>query len=577
MNLGSPLGLLALVAVPLLVGLYFLRRRQPPRVVSALFLWSSPDQKAEAGPKLQRFSREASLALECAAALAAAAFLADLRCGGRGAELHTVVVLDGSLSMSARAGSGRTAAEEALALTRNLADEDGGRVTVVESGLRPRILEGPAAEPSRLASLAFQPRGPAHDFAPALSLARELAGPRARLRLITDKPLESAPEGVEVHAVGTPLPNDAFVAAARADRQGKALVALRVAHFGPSRAEIPVQLRAADGTVVASAKASLGPGEEQALRFEVVHSGVLTAMLPEDALVADGQVRLLPQPVRPLAVRVELPEGPAAEDVKRFLKVDEAASLAEPADLVFAGPESASSAPWTIALGAKGETRSLVGPFFADRRHPLLDSVPLEGLVWAAGDSVPGTPLLTAGEAILVSEDPGPVIHLNVDLGRSNLGRLAAWPVMLSNLLALRRQALPGFARHGVALDEDLSANVSAGARWALAGPGGELPLRGVGTLRLPAPGVPGSYRLLADGKAQDELEVLSIDRRESDLSDRASGTVASALPVGRIAADRERSVLPLLLLALLLCLDWVVTARRAGVAGPAKVRGSKP
>ncbi|MFN7135903.1 MAG: BatA domain-containing protein, partial [Myxococcales bacterium] len=70
MSFGAPWGLLALLALPLLVGLYFLRRRQPPRAVSAVFLWRSPDERAEAGPKLQRFSRETSLLLECLAAVA---------------------------------------------------------------------------------------------------------------------------------------------------------------------------------------------------------------------------------------------------------------------------------------------------------------------------------------------------------------------------------------------------------------------------------------------------------------------------------------------------------------------------
>lgn len=564
MSFGAPLGLLALLAAPLLVGLYFLRRRQPPRVVSALFLWASPDQRAEAGPKLQRFSREASLALELGACLAATAFLADLRCGGKGAERHTVVVLDGSLSMSARTAKGRSVADEALAALRKLADEDAGVVTVIESGLRARIVEGPASPPARLASLRYAPRGPAHDFAPALSLARELAGPRSRIRLITDKPIDPAPEGVEVVAVGEALENDAFVAAARVDRQGKAIVALRVAHFGRAPVALPVALTAEDGTALAAERLALGPGEEKAVRFEVAAPGPVLATLPDDALAADGRLRLLPQPVRALAVAVKLPEGPEAEGLRRFLKVDGAANESEPADLVFAPPGEPSPAPWTVTLGTKGETRALVGPFFADRRHPLLDAVPLEGLLWAAGESAPGTPLLTAGDLTLIGQESGPVLRLNVDLARSNLARSPAWPVLLSNLLSMRREAMPGFPRHDVALDEEIAANVEPGARWALSGPSGEQPLRGAGTLRLGAPGVPGTYRLLKDGKPQDELEVLPIDRRESDLSERAAGRQGSPLPVGRIAGDRARSAVPLLLLALLLCLDWMVTGRAA-------------
>lgn len=575
MSFGAPLGLLALLAAPVLVGLYFLRRRQPPRVVSALFLWASPDQRAEAGPRLERFSRETSLALEVAAVLAATAFLADLRLGGAAAEPHTVVVLDGSLSMSARPRGAPSIAEAALSRLDALVRADGGRVTVVESGLRPRVALGPAAPRERLKDLAYAPTGPSHDLAPALNLARELAGPRARIRLITDAPVEPAPEGVEVLALGRPLENDAFVAAARADRGGKAVVALRVAHFGAARAQVPVALRAEDGKALATETLTLEPGEEKALRFELSHAGPVLASLPEDPLPADGALRLVPQPPTPLKVALLLGEGPAAESVRRFLEIDGAASVASPGDLTFALPGAGRPAPWTVVLGTRGEPRAYVGPYFADRRHALLDAVPLEGLLWTAGEPVSGAPLLTSGPAILVSEEPGPVFRVNADLARSNLHRTAAWPVLLSNLFALRRETMAGFARHNLALDEEPIANVDAAAAWSLEGPRGTLPLRGAGALRLPAPGVPGRYRLLADGARADELEVLPVDRRESDLRGRGPGRAPSGIAVGRVGGERPRSAWPLLLLAALLCADWVVTARVSGARAPGRRAGA--
>ncbi|MBI5545676.1 MAG: BatA domain-containing protein [Deltaproteobacteria bacterium] len=577
MSLGAPIGLLALLAVPILVGLYFLRRRQPPRVVSALFLWVSPDQRAEAGPKLQRFSREVSLALEIAATLAATGFLADLRLGASAAERQTVLVLDGSMSMSARLPLGRTVAEEALENAKRLALEDGGRVTLIASGLRPRLLCGPAAPSSELDALKLWPSGPAHDLQPALRLAHEIAGPRNRVRLITDGAPEPLPEGVEVLAIGQDLDNDAFTAALRADRGGVAHLALRIAHFGRSRADIPVVLRSEAGQVLRQERLSFEPGEEKALRIELAHAGTILVELPDDALPADGALRLLPQPLGPLKIGVALPDGPAAQSILRFLAVDGLASVGEPADLVFAAPGPGPVAPWTVVLGVAGEGRSLVGPFFADRRHPLLDAVPLEGLLWFAGEPVPGAPLVTSGDAILVSEAPGPVFHVNAELARSNLQRTAAWPVLLSNLLAMRRDALPGFVRHNPALDEELTVNIVPGALWTLEGPATEQALRGEGTLRLPAPAAPGRYRLKRDGRVADELEVLPIDRRESDLRDRSARRVPSPLPVGRIAADRPRSSVPLLLLVALLCLDWVVTSRAGGSRlGPRKGDGAR-
>jgi hypothetical protein len=293
-------------------------------------------------------------------------------------------------------------------------------------------------------------------------------------------------------------------------------------------------------------------------------------VLPPDALPTDDTLRLLPQPVRPLKVGLALLDGSAGQALRRFLEADGASSLGEPADLTFVAPETpAAPGPWTVVLGAPGEVATLVGPFFADRRHPLLDAVPLEGLLWVAGEPVTGVPLVTAGQAVLLAEEPGPVFRINLAFERSNLHRTAAWPVLLANLFALRREALPGFGRGSVALDEELVANVTADARWTLQGPpdrrGEGHALRGHGALRLPPPGAPGTYRLLRDGQPVDELEVLPLDRRESDLRERGEGALPSRVAVGRLVADRPRSSLPLGLLALLLCGDWVVTGRSRG------------
>lgn len=564
MSLGAPLGLLGLLALPALVGLYFLRRRQPPRTVSALFLWSSLDARAEAGPRLERFSREASLLLELAAALAATGYLADLRLGAAAVEKHSVLVLDGSLSMSARLPSGRTVAEEALAQARRCVDEDAGRVTVIESGARPRILAGPGAPRSQMDALAWTPAGPGHDFALAWSLARELAGPRSRIRFFTDKPLEPAPEGIEVLALGAPLDNDAFVAAARVDQAGKARVALRVVHFGRGKAEIPVELRTEAGETLRVERVSLGPGEETAMRVELAYGGPIVAALPKDALPADGLLTLLPQPTRALKVRIQLGAGPADESLRRFVAAEGAASVDEPADLIFVSPGGQGLlSPWTVVVGSAGRMRTLAGPFFAQVRHRLLDAVPLDGLLWTAGDPSRGVPLLTAGEEMLVSEEPGPVFHINVDMSRSNLQRAAAWPVLLANLFALRREAMPGFARRDAVLGETVAASFDAQARWTLEGPPGSVAqvLRTTGTVQLPMRGGPGRYRLLRDGKPFDELEVLPIDRGESDLRDRASGRSPSPLPIGSLGIERPRSIVWLFLFAVLLGLDWLVAA----------------
>jgi hypothetical protein len=92
----SPLGLLALLAIPAIVGLHYFRRRFRPQVVSAVFLWVDDDRTPLSGRKRERLRNSWSLWSELAAALLLALMLAGPRgCEGRSGT-HLVVIIDGS-------------------------------------------------------------------------------------------------------------------------------------------------------------------------------------------------------------------------------------------------------------------------------------------------------------------------------------------------------------------------------------------------------------------------------------------------------------------------------------------------
>lgn len=566
MSFGAPLGLLALLSVPLLVALYFLRRRQPPRRVSALFLWRSPDERAEAGPRLERFSREVSLLLESLAAICAALFLADLRCAPPPELTQTVAVIDTSLSMSARDPEGRSALARALDQLEQLARAEGGRLSLVASGPRPRVIGATGMPVERLREERIEAMAGEHDFTAALALARELAG-GGRVRLFTDALPEEVPADVEVIALGAPTANLAFTGATRRERGGKSQIMLRVANFSSSPQQPAIRLRGEGGEPIREERLEVPPGGEATLRLELSYPGAVIAELPDDALLEDNTVRLLPEPPLPLKLRID--SGPAATPLRRYLHADGAAEVGEPAQLAFTAPATSSSAPWTVAIGVAGEARGFVGPFFADRAHRLLEDVDFEGAIWFAGANPPGVPLLTVGDTVLLSESPGPVFHLNIDLARSNLHRLAAFPILLSNLFSMRREALPGFPRRNLALGEALPVTVEGSANWQLDGPAGAVPLRGDATLRLPPP-EPGLYTLRRDGEVVAQASVNPIAPGESDLRGRSSGRIASSAPLGRgDEPQRSRAGWPLFLMMLLLGADWWITGLRAPTRRP--------
>ncbi|HEY0094375.1 MAG TPA: BatA and WFA domain-containing protein, partial [Archangium sp.] len=253
MSFGFPWGLLALGALVPLVAAYFLRRKQKPVVVSALFLWRTPSPRAEAGPRFERFTREASLLLEALAVVAAALFLADVRLGDDARARHLVLVVDGSLSLSARGPDGQPVLEKVRAeAARRVEDEKATSVTVLASGTVPRVLAGPEAEPSRaLAALeSFRALGADHEVAPTLLWAQELAGPGRRVHFLTDAPPSpgvAVPGAVRWTALGSPRDNVALVSAWRRDEGSTATVTVRVARFGTGPEETEVRAVARPG------------------------------------------------------------------------------------------------------------------------------------------------------------------------------------------------------------------------------------------------------------------------------------------------------------------------------------------
>lgn len=561
---GAPWGLLALAAVPALVALYFLRRRGEPRRVSALFLWRSTEDVAEAGPHLSRLDRRVSLALELVAVLAATAFLSDVRCSGQAPRgTHAIVVLDGGLSMRARGDDGEPltlrARREAISWLSSA-----GAATVIETGPRPHVLAGPSASVSDAADAIqrWEPSQPSHDLGATWALVREIAGAEGTVLFVTDSPdVEGLPAGTGLVALGAPRDNTALVSAMRVDSDDATVLRLRLARFADTPAKTTLDVFDERGERVHRADVELSPGTAHAIDLTLAPSGALRVVLPADALPDDGDAWLLPEPKARVRVASDLPATiPAAAGVERFLQAASGVERGEPADLRIRPSDARVSPEWTLSIGATGdELRTFVGPFFADRHHPMLEDLSFEGVVWTAGPNPPGRPLLSAGDRVLISEADDHRFHLNVDLSRSNLHRTLAWPLLLANLVDLRRQSLTGFARHNIHAGEATPVHVPAT---------GDTRLVGAGVDRALLPGsqsltglAPGRYELRLGGETVDRLSVLAIDAGESDLRTRGSGRVEPTSTGTTVVGTGGRALWPVLLMLAALLADFAWAA----------------
>jgi hypothetical protein len=130
-------------------------------------------------------------------------------------------------------------------------------------------------------------------------------------------------------------------------------------------------------------------------------------------------------------------------------------------------PESRSHL-WWLGVGpldpeesARKAAKDLVGPFLIDKRHPLVEGVSLGGVVWGGAQSVTigVSPLISSGSTPLLAQLSGTRTTgylLNIDLSRSNLSESPDWPILIDNLIELRRDDLPGLRRWNYRLGEDV-------------------------------------------------------------------------------------------------------------------------
>ena len=176
-----PLGLVALLAIPLILVLYLLRPRRQRVVLSTTVLWQAAFRERERGLGFRRLLRDVSLLLLLATALVLGLALADPRWVTRASEgADTVLVLDVSASMKTRAGAGRTRFDQALAEAARIVDglPREARMLVMTSGRKAVLRTGFEADRDVLRRVLAQIRPgdeagrPREALALALSLLR---------------------------------------------------------------------------------------------------------------------------------------------------------------------------------------------------------------------------------------------------------------------------------------------------------------------------------------------------------------------------------------------------------------------
>ncbi len=183
-----PLAFIALLAVPVLVAIYWLRSRARERRVSSLLLWLDERQMWEGGRRIHRLQTPLLFFLELLAILllVAAAGGPMMRAGDAGRPL--AIVLDDSFSMlSGNEDSARNRA--ARAIESELHGNRYEPVRFVLAGESPQLLGETTDNADQAIKLLqnWKCGAPRAELEEAIAFAFELGGSRARVLAVTDR------------------------------------------------------------------------------------------------------------------------------------------------------------------------------------------------------------------------------------------------------------------------------------------------------------------------------------------------------------------------------------------------------
>lgn len=569
MYFANPWGLLGLLTLPAIVVIHLYHRRYPPLFVAGLHLWGIETHTTTAGRTRERLPITPSLICELLAALVLSLVLADPRWGDVGKVVHLVVVLDNSASMSSRPPgleekSFRDAAVEELdRRARQL--PRGSVVTLLRTARRPEMLAGPAVPWDEAKSKLdeWHPALPKHDFQPTWDLASQLASETGELLFLTDViPDEkvAVPKLMEIVSVGRALEN-VSISAARWDfnsQTAKGRLFLRLTNHGKRAANV----RAAGSVgerVIFQETIALAAGVASPLEVEVPGGLGRLSVTTEnigDGLPIDNRIELIEPKVRTLHVALGLPrESLELKAVQRALRGIPDVSLtdAESAELLIApaqpSPPSRRELAW-LGIGpldpgdeARKAAQDLAGPYILEKQNPLLDGLTLSGVVWGGVQplKLDVAPIITAGQQPLLSRLNGTrtaAYLLNLDFARTNLAESPDWPILVSNLVELRRDNLPGLRRWNYRLNEEIrfrlledapstgeSTTESADSRPLLLVHGGQKrPLARASIVEVPPLDEADVYTILDGDRMIGEFAVNFFDADESTLTELRPG-----------------------------------------------------
>jgi len=486
-----PLGMLGLLAIPGIVGLHIFRAQRRTIIIGGLHLWDFAKRRQPVGRTRRMLENSIPLILEILAVLIITSMLSGLTWQGSPELPHALVVLDGSISMNATDAGGRSSVEKAR---RWISSNGGDRVrwTIVEAGVRPTLLAGPRATSAEVRDrlTSWHPTAPSAAMFESTELLARFGQIGQKMIVLTDGGAQSFIPDIplEVQEFGTPSYNSAIAFADRyhVDATTDRIVA-QIIYYGAPGTVGDVGVTVKIGGVTAQARSVRVEADRQA-RVEwdlATRTEVVEVQLDDDPLPDDNKAILPPVADREVVAYIGTKEQWTQPIVRALASLDDVRMVDDRtmAHLLITDRETSAGLIAPVADSQRlrtelrlpvplpnEDTQTVTRGLWANRRHPLVRSLVVEGILWSYVPSILSTPppngvtLISATTEtretipLLIGMDSRPASLrgasdlrrawiLNAQPESGNLTRSVAWPVLMMNIVEDTRQRLPGPSR----------------------------------------------------------------------------------------------------------------------------------
>ena len=561
----------ALGAIPILTLIYLLHRRIITVKVSGLWLWQHLEPRRRSGGGLKRQMPPRTYYLELLiitllALAAAAPFIPGKTYGG------LTVVLDNSFSM--RAGDSNSARSRSLTRLQSEIRKHTGQIRYILAGSKPRLIS--VGNNRQLKPGQWTCNEPESRLTDAIALARKHA--KAPVLVLTDQlppPQAKLPDNIRWLSFGKRRSNLAIINAVRkSDTPGDRCL-VELASYADSPGEVILKAIFPETNIPGrDYKVMLQPGKSQTLNINLPKGAKTVKFnLPQDELIFDNQVTLLPYSQKPVSVGLNIYDSKLKQAVIDALRANGASITNRQPEILITDNTTETTiippAQWRVIFQGSGKPRVLIGPYTVNRNAALLEGLSFNGLLWDVGSkqtAIRGTPLVIAGDTTLISRENlnenRRIYNFKFRPAYSTFQSNPNWPAMFCNLLNLRLNSRPGWNRVNCLSGDEVVFTPPLNGKASIVFPDKKShaisftgPLQFIPTIR-------GIYSAKVD-KKKYQLSVSTLSATESDLRGLGYSEISGRDYIMHLQRSSFDISWALLLAALILLIIHLLTIRK--------------